>query len=510
MQKNNKHIAIVLLLFLYACGPQLPKPKDSPVSTTPTAYGMAKALSDTDYNALSNDQKYVVANKLLGTLYKGIPINLFFDASAGMSDLKLKAGKDYVSSVQGSLLKPLDQAAKAATILDIEKNYTFDVRTKPIQYPLAMLYEFPVSQDYFNRWIAYKLANTILFSPALENDSVGFPDIQAINYRLVTMLDAKKSIREMVYDHFVSQENWRRFRSPEDNVREMIEVFLGLFDRDADVPRGATACQNWYLTEENQGYQLVIGFDENAAIQTVLDTGVINCYDFYRVLSQHPLLIPRMTTILVNTFFMGFPVEKNTAIVNAIVAAKPKTFQDIFLMMLFSKEYLLNVERPKEFEETFFNIAGRIYWEPSKRLFSDFADTNSQSLFPTMKNMGQAPLTYKLGRFPEIPQDAVGFGFYHKAVREKLLIDRKTNNFDANDGGWKSNFVDTRLTGNDFINYIFLSVISRQATTEELTTLGTLIKDLKLDNDKDKPERAIVVLDYLSRLTETYNFKAIL
>jgi len=506
MKINYKYIAILLLLSLSACDIQLPKAPDVSIPATPTAYGSAKALSDIDYNALSPEQKYIVANKLTGTLYKGIPVNDFFDISKGLSPLTLKKDEDFLSNMQRTLAQPLDKAVRAYHLMRIEERNKFNAQQKPIQYPLAMLYEFSLSRDFLNRWVAYKLANSILFSPALENDSVDFTDIQDINYRLVTMMDAKKSIREIVYDHVVSEENWRRFRSPEDNVREMIEVFLGLFDRDKDVIKGAKACQNWYLTDANQRFQLVIGFNENSEMQTVLDTGIVNCYDFYRVLSQHPLLIPRITTVLVNSFFMGFPSEKNVAIINAIVAANPTTFQDIFLMMLFSKEYLMNVERPKEFEETFFNIASRIYWEPAQWMFPAFADTNSNSTFPTMKNMGQAPLTYKLGRFPEIPQDAIGFGYYHKAVREQLLIDQKTNSLNPDDGGWKSNLIDVRLTGDDFINYLFLSVVSRQATAEELSGLNALIVEKK--NQDKKPEKAMLVLDYLSRLSETYNFKA--
>jgi len=506
MQTINKYLPIVILFCIGACNPQIPQSQATPISARPTASGPAVPLSDIDYNALSNEQKYIVANKLMGTLYKGVPVNDFFDLGQGLLPLKLKKNEDFLSTSQRGLSQPLEKTVKADHLMLIEEKSKFNTERKPIEYPLAMLFEFPLSQDFFNRWVAYKLANTILFSPALENDSVDYTDVQDINYRLITMMDAKKSIRDIVYEHIISQENWRRFRSPEDNVREMIEVFLGLFDRDKDVAKGAIACQNWYLTDANQKFQLTIGFNENGTMQEVLDTGIINCYDFYRVLSQHPLLIPRITTVLVNSFFMGFPAEKNTAIVNAIVAANPVTFQDIFLMMLFSKEYLLNVERPKEFEETFFNIASRIYWVPRQSFFSDFANPSSQ-IFPTMKNMGQAPLTYKLGRFPEIPQDAIGFGFYHKAVREQLLIDRKTDSFNPNDSGWRSNFIDNRLVGDDFIHYLFLSVVSRQATEDELGVLNSLIADQKFQDKKT--EKAMIVLDYSSRLTEIYNFKAV-
>lgn len=90
----------------------------------------------------------------------------------------------------------------------------------------------------------------------------------------------------------ISQENWRRFRSPEDNTREMIEIFLGLFDQDAEVPKASIACKNWSLTDDEQGYQLVIGFDENTEPQEVLGAAILSCYDFYQAVAQHPLLIP--------------------------------------------------------------------------------------------------------------------------------------------------------------------------------------------------------------------------
>jgi len=515
MRTIIKYLTIAVLFTISACSPQLPKAPDLSVPPPPVAYGMAKSMSGDDYNALSNEQKYVVANKLMGTLYKGVPVNEFFDFSSGLLPLKLKKEEGFLANMQAKLSTPLDSKEKTDALTRLEdKNketakYSFDEREKPIQYPLAMLFEFPPSQDFFNRWVAYKLANSILFSPALEEDSANFSDIQGINYRLIKMMDEKKGIRDIVYTHLISQENWRRYRSPEDNVRAMIEVFLGIFDRDQDVPKGAIACQNWHLTDGNDQFQLVIGFNENAKVQTVLDTGVINCYDFYRVVSQHSLLIPRITTVLVGSFFMGFSDDKNTAIINAIVAANPQTFQDIFLMMLFSKEYLMNVERPKEFEETFFNIAARIYWSPARRSFPDFANPY-ENTFPTMKNMGQAPLTYKLGRFPEIPQDAVAFGYYHKAVREQLLLDQKRDPFNAGDAGWKSDFTDPTkvpLVGDDYINYLFLSVISRQATAEELSVLKKLIVDQKFQDNRDA--KALIVLDYLSRLTETYNFKKV-
>lgn len=203
----NKSLAIVLLFCLGACDPQLPTLPSSSVPASPTASGSAKALSDPEYQSLSNEQKYIVANKLLGTLYKGVPVSDFFKFTRELLPLKLTKEEDFLSRIQATLSQPLSTSTKTEYLTRIEEQYTFNLQSKPILYPLAMLFEFPLSRDFLNRWAAYKLANTILFSPAKELDSVGFPDIQAINYRLVTMMDDKKSIREMVYEHFISQEN---------------------------------------------------------------------------------------------------------------------------------------------------------------------------------------------------------------------------------------------------------------------------------------------------------------
>jgi hypothetical protein len=85
----------------------------------------------------------------------------------------------------------------------------------------------------------------------------------------------------------ISQENWRRFRSPEDNTREMMEIFLRRF-KDEEVPKAALACKNWSLTGQDQGYQFVIDFDENTEPQNTLDTNVTTSWDFYRAIAEHP------------------------------------------------------------------------------------------------------------------------------------------------------------------------------------------------------------------------------
>jgi len=110
----------------------------------------------------------------------------------------------------------------------------------------------------------------------------------------------------------------------------------------------------------------------------------------------------------------------------------------------------------------------------------------------------------KLGKPREVPLDTLSFSYYHKAVREKLLIDRKSNPTNTNDGGWQIEFVEVDLMGNDFINYLFLSVVSRPATQEELDELNTIIASRGYDKEGKEQHKAMIVLDYLSRLPELY------
>lgn len=302
----------VLLLWGSGCTPEVPQSSQKNESPNIRASGAAAKLSDSEYNALSNEQKYAVANKLMGTLYKGVPVSDFFNIEGGLENPALKSESSFLDEAEAALSSPLED--KAVYLARIEEKYLFDEVRKPMEYPLAALFEFPVSRDYFHRWIAYWLANSILFSPALENDSVDYTDIQDIQFRLVKMMEEGKSIREIVYDHMISQENWRRFRSPEDNTREMIEIFLGRFNQDTEVPKASIACKNWFLTDDEQGYQLVIGFDENTEPQQVLGATLLSCYDFYQVVAQHPLLIPRIASVLVDGFFVGYPPrEENRA-----------------------------------------------------------------------------------------------------------------------------------------------------------------------------------------------------
>ena len=355
--------------------------------------------------------------------------------------------------------------------------------------------------------MAYRLANTILFSPALELEACDYTDIQRVYQRLLNMIEEGATIREIVYEHMISQENWRRFRSPKDNTREMMEIFLARFN-DAEVPQAALPCKNWSLTDDSDHYQLVIGYDENSEPQEILDATVTNCTDFYSAIANHADLIPRITSILVETFLAGMPADVRLHVVDTIVSEDPHVFEDTFIPIIFSREFLIDMERPAQLEERFFNIAHRISWWANANFFRDINPAWSGSTYPCLKNMKQAAFTYKLGRPAEVPLDTMSFSYSHKAIREKLLLDWRSDGTNANDSGWQEAFIQVDLSDDDFIKYLFVDIISRLPTDYELATLRQIIEDRGYTKIEPTVQRAMIVMDYLSWLSETYDLNA--
>ena len=458
-------------------------------------------LSDEDFNALTEEDKLGVSNKVMGALFKGVAADEFFNLGAGVAALDLQTSENYVTKIEKDLSKSVNENSYRSLI---KQKYEFDEKQEPIQYQLALLYEMPLSKNYFEIWMAYQLTNTILFSPAVELDTVAYEDARRVFERVLSGIRRGNSIRRIVYDHMISQENWRRFRSPEDNTREMMEIFLKRFN-DAEVPLAAMACKNWSLEEDDDEYLLIIGPETNTEPVQILETTVTECTEFYQAVADHADLIPTVVSTLVDIFFYGYPPEDKTRIVDDIVEDNPVTFNDVLQNILFSKEFLMNVERSKSFEEVFFSLSDRLDWYANKSFFKNLNRISSSSNFPSLNNMKQAAMTYKLGRPAHIPLDTLSFAFFHKAVRERLLIDRKGNPDNNNDGGWQESLLDVNLMQDDFIDYLFLTVLSRNATEGELTELNAIIAERGFNRTDRKMQQAMIVLDYLSRLSELYH-----
>jgi len=567
---NLKPIALILLtsVFVWGCSPESPSGNSSNAVKT-----YSGELTKSEYDALSNEQKYQVANKLMGTMFKGIPVDEFFDISNGMDNKTLKSGANLLFDTKQALAAELTQAVVAEndliitdpdddgnnSLFSIDFNDNDDDATWPKHLPLSRIYQYPISKDTLDNWIAYILANTILFSPAEEIDSTTVRDVQKVFDKLREDLRTNKTVSQVISRHQRSQENWRRFRSPEDNTREMIEIYLGLFDRDEDVPRASIACKNLYLTDEDAGYELLSNGFANTEPQYVLDTFVTTCGDFYDVVANHPLVMPRITTSIVEYLFFTRTGEERAEIVKTVLSDSPTTFQDIFVSILFSKEYLLNNERPKSVEESFYSLSHQMDWRPYRDLLEDMTSDNDDL---SLKQMGWPVMSLKLGRFTGVPLDSLSFANYHKGVREQLVLgaaggtscsDEDSNNnvrcrwstglgLNESDDDLTVPLADdateqaqimrqfevdrmskleeradrvTNLSLDDYIDYIFMTGLQRNASDIEktdliamYTTANYLVDDdgVMVIRDDRHDEIAQVALDYMTRLPEFYYY----
>ena len=483
-------------------------------------------MTNDDFNALSAKQKLQVANKLLESLFWGYPLN----------KLKEKInGGIFISSIYNGLQTETTDKAWLENYItnpDYFKQYKSQWYQPQV---IKILTRFYAAKDldkyYLNNWIAYILTQTILFSPAYELSSTHTPDISQTYNHLVLMLQNGSGMRYITYVHMMSQENWRRFRSPEDNGREMLEIYLQ-DGKDSDVPLAGKALQNWRLNPDSD--TLEVGLNQNTEPLNLFDTTVYTGEDFYRELVKSKGFAKGVTTRLVDFFFPNYSASAKSSIVDKIASSKPETWQDILLQIVLSKEYLLHDTRALSGEETFYSIAKKMHYINRRQTF--------YYLKLALERMHQASMKYKLGKLNRVPIDAISFAWYHKYLRENILLkERSETTTDRNSwqyNGWSKDFIandkfdydenNATKTLKSFVNYLFDSIISRDATNEEMNFFISHMMDgenfkpiydmvvVKDDASSQTKEReatknrvAIIILDYLSRLEDAYMMKEV-
>ena len=480
-------------------------------------------LSDNEFNALDTMQKYQVADKLLSSLFFGYP-------QAELQE-KIAAG-DFLSAVRRGLQSDTtDHEWLESHILD-EEYFRQNASTQEAVDILTRFYAMRQLDRYFlNNWTAYILTQTIMFSPAYELDSTHTPNISRVYNRLVSFFEDESGMRYTTYVHMMSEDNWRRFRSPEDNGREMMEIFLEDED-DAKVPLAGKALQNWKLNRDND--TLVVGRNENTEPLELFGTTVYNGDDFYREMVKTSGFQETVTDRLVTFFFPNATAEKKAELSSTIVSSHPETFQDILLQIVFSKEYLLYNERAKSAEELFYSLAKKTDFHHRDSTFDYFRRA--------LEEMHQASMKYKLGKLERVPLDTLSFAAYHKYIRENMLLrmsdpSREDEYGSGSRQGWGASFIDEKILGlnpNDeirsldtFVNYLFKVTIARYPTVEELLLFrahmlqdNNGVQELSYNFDmfytnadaevqQQRRERnrsyiAIIVLDYISRLERFY------
>lgn len=484
-------------------------------------------LDDTAFNALTTTQKERVADKLLSTLFFGYPYQTL--------KAKIDSGT-FISDIRNGLTEErTDKAWLENYIIDGDIFRQTDYNEQVAVDILTRLYAMKELDSYFlKNWVAYILTQTIMFSPAYELESTHTPNIARVYNRLVTMLDVDSGMRYITYVHMMSEDNWRRFRSPEDNGREMLEIFA-LDSDDSHVPIAAKALQNWKLDRDSD--TLVVSLNQNREPLHLFGTTIYNGDDFYRELVKSPAFTQGVTKRLVDFFFPASNTGERTQIVQSIVNSKPETWQDILLQIVFSQTYLLHTERPKSAEELFYSIAKKTEFKHRTGTFHELKDA--------LEAMHQATMKYKLGKLKRVPLDTLSFANYHKYIRERVLLRKsnpdKTDQYDAWDRqGWDEHFLDDSNFDLDetdavkslesLIQYLFHAMLSRDAQPDELTLFKEhMIRDINnsdpgrvldyqfnilythTDPDRQRKRRearkrdvAIIVLDYISRLAETY------
>jgi len=483
----------------------------------PSSSYKLEVLDDDEFDELTDSQKLIVADKLLSTLFFGYDLKTLKQ--------KIDAGT-FISDTFKSLSKETQQREWVENYITDEDKFVRYVTTQQETTDiLARFYAFKELDNYFlNNWIAYILTQTIMFSPAYELDSSHNPNIARVYNRLVTLLEDEAGMRYITYLHMMSEDNWRRFRSPEDNGREMLEIYT-LDTDDTHVPIAGQALQNWKLDRDND--TLVIGLNENTKPLKLFGTTIYNGDDFYRELVKSDDFINGAVERLVRFFFEDSSEDKIIQIKNSIVSSDPETWQDILLQIVFSKEYLLHTSRAKSAEEAFFSLTKKMSFLHQRRSIYNFKKK--------LDDMHQASMKYKLGKLTRVPLDTLSFAVYHKTIREEIMI-RHSNSgsvdrYDKWDRqGWSDAFISDDNYLHDetkpiesleaMINYLFNSTISRDVTKAELDMFEsrmTKVKDGKrnlvwefnifTDNkyiESYKRNVTYLVLDYISRIDTLY------
>ncbi len=488
---------------------------------SPSGYKL-RQLSDAKFNGLSMSDKRKVADKLLTSLFFGYP--------APVLDQKLTSSH-FLCSVRRDLSEEKNNMSQVeAEIRDEEKYYRDDNNWRPYEVfdILARFYAMKyLDKHYLHNWIAYILTQNIMFSPAYELDSSHYPDVASVYNWLVMDMDDDVGMRYSTYLHMTSTDNWRRFRSPEDNGREMLEIYTFDFN-DADVPKAATTLKNWFLDEDHD--TLVIGLDENTVPQALFGTTVTTGFDFYRELVKSNGFISGSVRRLVDFFFTDYGEADKERVTNLIVSSHPETWQDVLLQIVFSEEYLLHASRAKSAEELFYSLVKKLEYKHYRHTFYRFNEA--------LDDMHQSSMKYKLGKLERTPLDTLSFAHYHKYIRETILLrnvcgSHEENTYeDWNTFGWRPPLLgndrfsydmnDPAATLRSFINYLFEFMVHRQPTSQETTMfLDNMLRD---NGDYEwsynfsvveggcynrRENAAEDVLDYISRLSELYMFQEV-
>ena len=516
---------VFVVLCISACKPEAPEQEAGGGSKVLTT---GFTLSQAEFNSLSPDDQFMTVNKALSTMYRGLPMDEFFDLPLGLENPVIKQS-NIINTLQHQLKTPLSQSELSDAYnevfgLDddpeteaddsIPARFTNFDNEHPHQRYMARVQGYPISKDMFSYWMSYFLANTIMFSPAREMDSANSQDIARVLGYLQETIEKDTPIRDTIRGWLHNLSRWRVSRSAENHALEMFELYLGMFNDSEEEQRntinGGIACSEWYLTDNNADYQLLKNFDtpDAAGSVKVFDNYISDCDGLYDLVAGHPYLMPRVIEVIVNYFLDGSSASAKQSLISDVLSTGPVTFEDVFMPIIFSKEFLLRSQRPKTFEENAFNFLGMMHWSPrsnqwngstcrysmGREIFDYLLDSTNNGYIMGLHNMGWVAMDAKIGRTPFLPMDVLSFATYHKAMRECVVMDNRAFDgygfpeetdfteaatpreppFEIKNGAFyiagtenlKSELED--LTVNEFIDFVFLTALGRRASDEEV------------------------------------------
>ena len=581
---------LLLCIILSGCKPSEPDALGQDTQGKPLSDSFV--LTQTELSRYTPEEQFMIVNKALSTIYRGLPADEFFDLTQGLNNPVLQSNT-VLRQLQVDLQTPLTSAQRIQynqDILGVDDDPSTDAdetvparftnfdNDQPHQIYMARIQGYPVSRDQFVTFMSYFLANTIMFSPAREMDSTNSQDVVRVLGYLEESISQGKSIRDVVRGWLHNLSRWRVSRSPENHALEMFELYLGVFndtpEEQLNTLNGGKVCGSWYLTDNDADYQLLKDLTKIESDQafTVFGQYVTNCEDLYDVVAGHPLLIPRVTEVIVNYFLDGIDASKKTKLIQNIVSSGPTTFEDVFLGVIFSKTFLLESERPKTFEENAWNFLHAMHYTPragsgslNSRVLDNMLDSSNNGNAIAVHNMGWAAMDYKIGRTPFLPMDVLSFATYHKGMREGVLLNNRAFDGCSHPGTKYKGCYNKRteeelaefaglpfeehsgafylpgtedlkpelenLTASEFIDVIFLTALGRRASAEEQSAFmleadidhryyikedeDTGIIRLRPTTNGDEiwenrtDDFAEIMLDYISRLPEFYYYRAV-
>lgn len=503
---------------LAGCKPEEPAEGSNSQSREALSHGYT--LSQSEFDSLSPDDQFIVANKALSTMYRGLPADQFFNVPAGLQSPQVKFS-NFISDTQIKLQTKLtfderfswdqrilgkDDDPETEADESIQARFTSFDNDQPHHIYMARMQTYPLSHDQMVTWMSYFLANTIMFSPAREMDSTNSQDIIRVLAYLDQSLSERRSIRDIIRGWLHNLSRWRVSRSPENHALEMFELYLGIFNDTAEEQQntinGGKACSSWYLTDNDADYQLLKDLTkvEGGETHVVFGQYVATCDDLYDVVAGHPYLIPRVTEVIVNYFMDGSPAALKNKLIQDIVSSGPVTFEDIFLGVMFSEAFLLESERPKTFEENAFNFLHAMHWTPrtnrgevGRSVIDNLLDSDRFNADIAVHRMGWAAMNYKIGRTPFLPMDVLSFATYHKGIREEVLLSERSfsgqshptlgegevEKFPIFNGAFYVAGTENlkpeleNISAEDFIDLIFLTALGRRADSTEMQAFLT-------------------------------------